>query len=220
MMKAGAHSPLTKTCVHCGLVKSVREFKRRTGRKSRAGERRGVCRECRRSGNAAQPDAGILTAMPSAERVPKPAAQPSAPAKRSKQLPGEPDIVIPATGFDLRALRPDRTGVVRMRGRTDKGKRWLQPTDMETATTLVVEKAAVVVSPHTIRRLFTNKEFRDFILKRDQYTCFFCGEPGDTIDHLVPRSKGGHTTPLNCVCACNPCNQSKANQNLADYLNQ
>jgi hypothetical protein len=70
------------------------------------------------------------------------------------------------------------------------------------------------------QRLFSNKDFRKYILTRDHYTCYFCGEYGDTIDHLLPRAKGGHTTPDNCVCACNVCNQSKADKDLEQFMRE
>lgn len=119
---------------------------------------------------------------------------------------------------DPASLRTNRQGMVRMRGKTDKGRRWHQEVDMELAVTLVKEKAAVVVNRYTIRRLFSNKEFKRFILNRDKHTCYFCGSYGDTIDHLLPRAKGGHTTPLNCVCACNLCNQSKAAMDADEFM--
>ncbi|WP_434756396.1 HNH endonuclease [Paenibacillus amylolyticus] len=119
---------------------------------------------------------------------------------------------------DPASLRTNRQGMVRMRGKTDKGRRWHQEVDMELAVTLVKEKAAVVVNRYTIRRLFSNKDFKRFILDRDKYTCYFCGSYGDTIDHLLPRAKGGHTTPLNCVCACNLCNQSKAAMDAEEFI--
>lgn len=119
---------------------------------------------------------------------------------------------------DASALRPTRQGFIRMRGKTDNGRRWYQEVDPELAITLVKEHAAVVVNRHTIRRIYSNKEFRRLILTRDNYTCHFCGQYGDTIDHLLPRAKGGHTTPVNCVCACNECNQSKAARDLDEFM--
>lgn len=140
----------------------------------------------------------------------------AAPKRRTRrplpELPPRPE------GPDASVLRPTRQGIIRMRGRTDKGRRWQQETDLETAVTLVREYAAVVVNRHTIRRIYNNKTFRRYILMRDQYTCHFCGEYGDTIDHLLPRAKGGHTTPANCVCACNVCNQSKAARDLEEFM--
>lgn len=52
------------------------------------------------------------------------------------------------------------------------------------------------------------------IFKRDKYTCQYCGsQPGRervTIDHVVPKSRGGKTTWENCVTSCEPCNANKA----------
>lgn len=116
-------------------------------------------------------------------------------------------------------LKPTWGGFIRMRGKTDNGRKWYQEIDPDLAYTLVTENAAVVVNRHTIRRIYSNKEFRKLILERDRYTCYFCKEYGDTIDHLLPRAKGGHTTPDNCVCACNLCNQSKADKDLEVFMN-
>ncbi|WP_017691651.1 HNH endonuclease, partial [Paenibacillus sp. PAMC 26794] len=132
-----------------------------------------------------------------------------------RQTPSVPVAIDPE---DPASLRTNRQGMVRMRGKTDKGRRWHQEVDMELAATLVKEKAAVVVNRYTIRRLFSNKDFKRYILTRDHYTCYFCGSYGDTIDHLLPRAKGGHTTPLNCVCACNLCNQSKAAMDAEEFM--
>ncbi|REK72058.1 HNH endonuclease [Paenibacillus paeoniae] len=130
-----------------------------------------------------------------------------APPKREKQSP-----------TDVSFLRPTALGFIRMRGKTDNGRRWYQEIEPELAYILVREGAAVVVNRHTIRRLYSNKEFRQLILTRDNYTCRFCGKYGDTIDHELPRAKGGHTTPVNCVCACYECNQLKANRDVDEFM--
>ena len=44
---------------------------------------------------------------------------------------------------------------------------------------------------------------------RDGGQCGYCLGPGDTIDHILPRSQGGRTSWLNCVTACEPCNGDK-----------
>ncbi|MFV8054607.1 HNH endonuclease [Mycobacterium sp. 48b] len=50
------------------------------------------------------------------------------------------------------------------------------------------------------------------ILERDRYTCAYCGGHGDTLDHVVPESRGGDNTWLNLVAACAPCNGRKGNR--------
>lgn len=54
------------------------------------------------------------------------------------------------------------------------------------------------------------------IYKRDRYTCQYCGiQPGSeelTIDHVMPRSRGGTSTWENCVLACLNCNKRKADK--------
>jgi len=48
---------------------------------------------------------------------------------------------------------------------------------------------------------------------RDRYTCQFCGTKLNghnlTIDHIIPRSRGGRATWENCVLACVKCNERK-----------
>lgn len=50
------------------------------------------------------------------------------------------------------------------------------------------------------------------VLERDNYTCAYCGGHGDTLDHVVPESRGGQNTWLNLVAACAPCNGRKGNR--------
>lgn len=47
------------------------------------------------------------------------------------------------------------------------------------------------------------------VLARDGFKCVYCGGPANTIDHVIPQSKGGGTTYDNCVAACSPCNRKK-----------
>lgn len=54
------------------------------------------------------------------------------------------------------------------------------------------------------------------IYKRDHYMCQYCSvQPGSedlTIDHVLPRSRGGTSTWENCVLACLDCNKRKADR--------
>ncbi|MBN1995040.1 MAG: HNH endonuclease [Anaerolineae bacterium] len=66
---------------------------------------------------------------------------------------------------------------------------------------------------------------RRAVLRRDKYTCAYCGlQPGNhqrgqtltkysfTIDHIIPVSRGGKNTWGNTICACPVCNQRKGNR--------
>ena len=52
------------------------------------------------------------------------------------------------------------------------------------------------------------------VLRRDGRRCAYCGRRADTIDHVVPRSRGGAHTWENCVAACRLCNSRKADRLL------
>ncbi|GAA2183916.1 HNH endonuclease [Brooklawnia cerclae] len=49
------------------------------------------------------------------------------------------------------------------------------------------------------------------VLRRDSWRCAYCGERADTVDHVVPSSRGGTNTWHNTVACCHTCNSHKAN---------
>jgi 5-methylcytosine-specific restriction endonuclease McrA len=65
--------------------------------------------------------------------------------------------------------------------------------------------------PHQTRALS-----RKNILMRDRYTCQYCHKvfPSTelTLDHVIPRSRGGESTWENLVACCHPCNNRKGNR--------
>lgn len=75
--------------------------------------------------------------------------------------------------------------------------------------------------PSVIRlKYFVHRPFRTAILnrknilRRDQYKCAYCGR-GDlpmTIDHIIPKTRGGQDTWENLVAACVVCNNKKGNR--------
>lgn len=48
------------------------------------------------------------------------------------------------------------------------------------------------------------------ILIRDDWTCQYCNEYGNTVDHIMPKSRGGGNTWGNLCCACKSCNGKKS----------
>lgn len=58
---------------------------------------------------------------------------------------------------------------------------------------------------------------RAALMRRDDYRCAYCGHRAETIDHVLPRSRGGKHTWENCVASCMACNHRKADR-LLDEL--
>ncbi|UDL15917.1 HNH endonuclease [Microbacterium phage Pumpernickel] len=47
------------------------------------------------------------------------------------------------------------------------------------------------------------------VLRRDNYTCCYCGKHADTVDHVLPKWQGNDASWTNSVAACFPCNNRK-----------
>ena len=54
------------------------------------------------------------------------------------------------------------------------------------------------------------------VLRRDSHRCGYCGKSASTIDHILPRSRGGENSWRNTVAACERCNQRKGNRTPAE----
>jgi 5-methylcytosine-specific restriction endonuclease McrA len=89
---------------------------------------------------------------------------------------------------------------------------WLRSERLVLPVPLVIRLVYYVRIP----RRFSLPLSRRTVLARDQYTCQYCGaQPGKanlTVDHVVPRSKGGDTRWENVTTACGPCNRRKGNR--------
>jgi 5-methylcytosine-specific restriction endonuclease McrA len=55
---------------------------------------------------------------------------------------------------------------------------------------------------------------RKAVFARDDHTCQYCGARNVplTLDHVIPRERGGNTDWANLVCSCTKCNNRKGNQ--------
>ena len=77
--------------------------------------------------------------------------------------------------------------------------------------------AVIALKQYIDEKFFTLTCNRKNILLRDNNTCQYCDkqfpESELTIDHVIPRSKGGANVWENVAAACKPCNQKKR-----DYL--
>ena len=76
----------------------------------------------------------------------------------------------------------------------------------------------IELSPRNARR-----KFRQSIFESWEWKCAYCDKDLDTksatIDHIVPKFKGGHNVKSNMVCSCSKCNRSKGSVLLEDWYN-
>lgn len=107
--------------------------------------------------------------------------------------------------------------VIDSRGRT------LTPCRRKVAEREVRLDRAKWIGPRKIRLRFDPFAYRYIrlkVLERDNNTCYWCGQPGTTIDHVIPWSKGGRTTMDNCICACTECNGMRGDMHADDFARQ
>ncbi|MCW2538916.1 MAG: endonuclease [Frankiales bacterium] len=57
---------------------------------------------------------------------------------------------------------------------------------------------------------------RRAVLARDAHRCVYCAVRADTVDHVVPRSRGGRNEWTNVVAACARCNHRKGDRLLGE----
>ena len=99
--------------------------------------------------------------------------------------------------------------------------------DWKRAVVLLLKNKARALGKRVIRlvnyiklpyeKISQNKPSRTMIYKRDGHKCQYCGCTKNlTIDHLIPRSRGGEDTWENLVVACMPCNTRKSDKLLEE----
>jgi len=80
---------------------------------------------------------------------------------------------------------------------------------------MALEMPAVVRLNYYVRRPLPDlRPSRKSIFTRDNHTCQYCGRGKVplTIDHVIPKNRGGGTGWSNLVCCCTKCNNQKANR--------
>lgn len=90
----------------------------------------------------------------------------------------------------------------------ENGSGFVRSADRVFSIPSVIRISSMVRRPKRNNRKLTRME----IFRRDQYTCQYCGKQAKqlTLDHVMPRYRGGPHTWENVVSACIPCNRSKA----------
>ena len=74
----------------------------------------------------------------------------------------------------------------------------------------------IELSPQNARR-----KFRQSIFESWEWKCAYCEKDLDidsaTIDHILPKFKGGHNVKSNMLCSCSKCNRSKGSSLLEEW---
>lgn len=77
-----------------------------------------------------------------------------------------------------------------------------------------------LVGSNYINKRYEPRYTKNGIHTRDEFTCAYCGQVYPlkqlTIDHIIPKSKGGPSTWTNCITACKRCNSYKADLPLEE----
>jgi 5-methylcytosine-specific restriction endonuclease McrA len=92
------------------------------------------------------------------------------------------------------------------------GDGFLRSAEAAYAAPAVVRLTRFVRVPYRAQVSLTRKA----VFARDSGRCAYCGKCATTIDHVVPRSRGGRHIWENVVAACGRCNHLKADRTLAD----
>jgi 5-methylcytosine-specific restriction endonuclease McrA len=91
----------------------------------------------------------------------------------------------------------------------EAANRRIRSSDMSLPVPVVIRLLFFVRVPRPLSISFSRRA----VMLRDDYTCQYCGaQPAKaelTIDHVLPKVRGGETTWENVVCACKPCNLRK-----------
>jgi 5-methylcytosine-specific restriction endonuclease McrA len=86
--------------------------------------------------------------------------------------------------------------------------------DVVVSSTASVPRPSVVLLTRYVRIPYAAQVpvSRRGVLRRDGHRCGYCRGPATTVDHVIPRSRGGADTWLNLVACCVRCNNKKGDR--------
>jgi 5-methylcytosine-specific restriction endonuclease McrA len=124
-------------------------------------------------------------------------------------------LVLNATDEPLSVVSTRRAAVLVLSEKADvvqAEEGWLRSEHARVRVPSVVRLRYFVRVPYQ-RRAALN---RRAVFARDQNRCQYCDGPAESIDHVVPRSRGGDHRWDNVVASCRPCNVRKRDSYLED----
>lgn len=135
---------------------------------------------------------------------------PSGPVRVREQRAAGRVLVLNATYEPINVCTVRRAVVLLLKDKAEVIERAGWELHSERATIsrpMVIRLVSYVRIPHDTHR---RKITRRAVFARDGWTCQYCGCRSNlTVDHVIPRSKGGSSEWDNIVAACAPCNRRK-----------
>jgi 5-methylcytosine-specific restriction endonuclease McrA len=126
-----------------------------------------------------------------------------------------PVLVLNATYEPLNVVSVRRAVLLLLKEKAEiveAAEAWLRSEELALPVPLVIRLVYYVRIP----RRFSLPVSRRTVMARDNYTCQYCGaqlgKSQLTIDHVLPRSRGGNTHWENVTTACGPCNRRKGSR--------
>jgi 5-methylcytosine-specific restriction endonuclease McrA len=122
-------------------------------------------------------------------------------------------LVLNASYEPLNVCSVRRAHVLVWKGKAEIVERHVAPIRTSTNTYVrphVIRLLQYVRVPRTVKRSLSRRA----LFARDGWCCVYCGTAAGrlTLDHVVPRSRGGASTWENVVTACSPCNLGKGDR--------
>jgi 5-methylcytosine-specific restriction endonuclease McrA len=123
-------------------------------------------------------------------------------------------LVLNATYEPINVCTVRRAAVLVLKEKAEvleHGKLALRSERLTMERPIVIRLVSFVRIPRDAHR---RKITRKAVLARDSWTCQYCGsrKPGLTVDHVIPRSRGGKSVWENIVASCASCNRRKGNR--------
>jgi 5-methylcytosine-specific restriction endonuclease McrA len=128
----------------------------------------------------------------------------------------KPVLLLNASYEPICSIAPQRAVVMILDGEVDivseyEG-RFIRSPSTKIPYPSVVRLVRYVKVPRFRKAYLTRKA----VLHRDNRECGYCGDEATTMDHIVPRSRGGAHAWENVVACCFPCNQRKDDKTLEE----
>lgn len=121
-------------------------------------------------------------------------------------------LVLNATYEPINVCSLQRAVVLVLKNKAEvleRAARQLRSATTNHAYPLVIRLISYVRVPRNEKRRISRRA----VFARDEYTCQYCGAGSHlTVDHVIPRSRGGSSSWDNVVTSCAPCNIRKADR--------